>query len=247
MAADGAPSVVRIASLAALDGEIVIAGEEAHYLTRVVRVRAGERVSATDGRGAIATLEILETGSSIRARVLERSRQVRRATLELWCGAPEGDRADWLVEKLGELGVATFVPVHFKRTRWERAEAKRERWDRLATAALRQSRSAWQLEVRPPVPLAEALRSLAPGTGRWVCQAGGAPWVAPQPAAVSAHFVAAVGPSSGFTEDELKSLWDGGFKPVSLARFRLRTETAAMTMAALWGAADNGGVRAAPP
>lgn len=240
MAADGAPSVVRIASLAALDGEIVIAGDEAHYLSRVVRVRAGERVTATDGQGAIATLEVLETGASIRARVLEHSRQERRATLELWCGAPEGDRADWLVEKLGELGVATFVPVHFKRARWERAEAKRERWDRLATAALRQSRSAWQLEVRPPVPLAEALRSLAPTAARWVCRAEGALWVAPPQAAAPARFVATVGPSSGFTDDELKLLADGGFGSISLARFRLRTETAAMTMAALWAAADNG-------
>jgi 16S rRNA (uracil1498-N3)-methyltransferase len=239
LAADGAPSVVRIAPLPALAGEIEIAGEEAHYLARVVRVRAGERVTATDGRGSTATLEVLETGASIRARVLERFTHERRGTLELWCGAPEGDRADWMVEKLGELGVATFVPVHFKRTRWERAEAKRERWDRLATAALRQSRSAWQLEVRPPVSLAEALRSLAPTAARWVCRPEGTPWAPPPQGAAPAHHVATVGPSSGFADDELKSLADGGFESIALARSRLRTETAAMAMAALWAAADN--------
>jgi 16S rRNA (uracil1498-N3)-methyltransferase len=239
LAADGAPSVVRIASLAAAAGEIVIAGDEAHYLARVVRVRAGERVTATDGRGSTATLEVIETGTSIRTRVLEHFTQERRATLELWCGAPEGDRADWMVEKLGELGVATFVPVHFKRARWERAEAKRERWERLAIAALRQSRSAWQLEVRPPVPLAEALRSLAPTSARWVCREDGAPWQLVQGAAARAQCVATVGPSSGFTDDELKSLADGGFESISLGRSRLRTETAAMTVAALRAAADN--------
>jgi 16S rRNA (uracil1498-N3)-methyltransferase len=239
LAADGAPSVVRLASLAASGGEIVIAGDEAHYLARVVRVRAGERVTATDGRGGLATLEVLETGASIRARVVERTAAERRSTLELWCGAPEGDRADWMVEKLGELGVATFVPVHFQRARWERAEAKRERWERLATAALRQSRSAWQLEIRPPVALGEALLGLAGSAPRWVCQAGGAPWVAPRPGAEPARFVAAIGPSSGFTDDELKSLGESGFATVSLASSRLRTETAAVTMAALWAAADN--------
>jgi 16S rRNA (uracil1498-N3)-methyltransferase len=240
LAADGAPSVVRIASLAATGGEIVIAGDEAHYLARVVRVRAGERVTATDGRGATATLEVIETGVSIRARVLDYARQERRATLELWCGAPEGDRADWLIEKLGELGVATFVPVDFKRVRWERAEARRERWERLATAALRQSRSAWQLEVRPPVTLADALRGIGTTGARWICLPEGTPWVAPRRDEQPVHSVAAVGPSSGFGDEELKSLSEAGFAPVSLARSRLRTETAAITMAALWAAADNG-------
>ena len=239
MAADGAPSVVRIASLAGHDGEIVIAGEEAHYLARVVRVRVGEQVTATDGRGSLATLEVLETGASIRARILACSRQERPATLELWCGAPEGDRADWLVEKLGELGVATFVPVQCERVRWERAEAKRERWERLAAAALRQSRSAWQLELRPPVPLGEALRELAGSDPRWVCRPDGAGWVDPRQGGASGRFVAAVGPSSGFTDDELKALSDNGFASVALGRIRLRTETAAITMAALWAAADN--------
>ncbi len=240
MAADGAPSVVRIASLAGHDGEIVIAGEEAHYLARVVRVRVGERVTATDGRGALATLEVLETGASVRARVLDRGRQERPATLELWCGAPEGDRADWLIEKLGELGVAAFVPVQCERVRWERAGAKRERWERLATAALRQSRSAWQLEVRPPVALADAVRELAGPGSRWVCRPDGAPWAEARHGALPGRFVAAIGPSSGFTDGELKLLADSGFASVALGRSRLRTETAAITMAALWAAADNG-------
>jgi 16S rRNA (uracil1498-N3)-methyltransferase len=239
LAADGAPSVVRIADLAGLAGEIVIGGEEAHYLSRVVRVRAGERVTATDGRGATATLEVLETGASVRVRILEHATHQRPATLEIWCGAPEGDRADWMVEKLGELGVAAFVPIQFARARWERAGAKRERWDRLATAALRQSRSAWQLDVREPVALAEALGDSGPAVARWVCVPGGTAWADPRAAAGPGRFVAVIGPSSGFADDELKSLVDRGFGSVALGRSRLRTETAAVSMAALWAAADN--------
>jgi 16S rRNA (uracil1498-N3)-methyltransferase len=231
---------VRIASLASLAGEIVIAGEEAHYLARVVRVRAGEQVAATDGRGAIATLEVLETGASIRARVLSAGRQERAAALEVWCGAPEGDRADWLVEKLGELGVAAFVPVQCERVRWERAEARRERWERLATAALRQSRSAWQLEVRPPVPLVDAVRALSGAAPRWVCRPDGARWPGPVREALAGTCVAAIGPSSGFTDGELKLLADNSFASLALGGSRLRTETAAIAMAVLWAAADNG-------
>lgn len=230
---------MRVASLAGNEDEIVIAGDEAHYLARVVRVRVGERVTATDGHGGIATLEVIETGASVRARVLARGRQERTATLELWCGAPEGDRADWLIEKLGELGVATFVPVQCERARWERAEARRERWERLATAALRQSRSAWQLDVRAPVALADAVRGLA-GTGaRWVCRPDGAVWEGVRGPALLGGCIAAIGPSSGFSDGELNMLSDKGFVGVTLGRSRLRTETAAVAMAALWAAADN--------
>ena len=238
MAADGAPSFVRIASLASHEGELVIAGEEAHYLSRVVRVRTGERLTATDGRGAIATLEVLATGAEIRARVLAMREAVRTATLELWCGAPEGDRADWIVEKLGELGVAVLVPLQCERARWERADRRHERWERLAAAALRQSRSAWQLELRAPVPLADALRALPAGGSRWACLPEGRAWDGR--GAASGPCVAAVGPSSGFTESELKLLSESGFDGVTLGRSRLRTETAAVAMAALWAAADNG-------
>jgi 16S rRNA (uracil1498-N3)-methyltransferase len=224
LAAEGAPSVVRVADLAGHAGEVVIAGEEAHYLARVVRVRAGEQVGATDGRGTIATLEVLDVGASIRARVLSRSRVERGA---------------WLVEKLGELGAAAFVPVHFARVRWERAEAKRERWDRLAAAALRQSRSAWQLEVRSPLTLADALGSLTGVEALRVCRPDGAPWPGRPPAATPGRCVVAIGPSSGFTDGELKVLSEKGFTAVALARARLRTETAAIAVAALWAAADN--------
>jgi RsmE family RNA methyltransferase len=52
-----------------------------------------------------------------------------------------------------------------------------------------------------------------------------------------------VGPSSGFSVEELKYLADNGFLPVGLASSRLRTETAAVALAAIWAAQ---GVHARP-
>ena len=67
MAADAAPSFVYLPELASGGETIEVAGDEAHYLSRVVRVRVGEQVSATDGAGGLATLEVLETGTRLRA------------------------------------------------------------------------------------------------------------------------------------------------------------------------------------
>ncbi len=110
-APDGAPSFVHLPGLAEAAGEIEIVGDEAHYLRRVVRIRPGERVTASDGGGTLAELVVREAGEVVRAEVRARRRVERATVLEVWCGAPEGDRADWLVEKLAELGVATFRPV----------------------------------------------------------------------------------------------------------------------------------------
>lgn len=221
-----------------MGGGVELAGDEAHYLRRVVRVRPGEIVGATDGAGGLASLEVIEATETAQLRVVARETVTRRAELEVWCGAPEGDRADWLVEKLAELGAARLRPVDGRRGRWERFEARRARWERLAVAALRQSRSAFLLEVLPPAPLERAIEQAPTAQARWVCRPDGVP--APGRLTVPAgRAIAVVGPSSGFSDEELKLLSDNGFDGISLAGARLRTETAAVAVAALWAAADN--------
>jgi len=233
-AADGSPSFVHVPALSQSQAgdEIAIEGEEAHYLRRVVRIRPGETVTATDGRGTLAELRLLDAGEGMRAEVRARRRVERAIELTVWCGAPEGDRADWLVEKLAELGAAALQPVDTERARWERAEARADRWGRLAIAALRQSRSAHVLEIHPVRPLTELLRSGRPAGEAFLADPAGAVFN-PAGFAKALRATAAIGPSSGFSADELKRLEECGFVAVRLTEGRLRTETAALALATL--------------
>lgn len=233
MAADAAPGFVHLEALPAVGEEISLAGDEAHYLSRVVRARPGERVRATDGKGALATLEVLESRPHVRVLALERFAEPRAFERVLWVGAPEGDRADWMVEKLAELGVHRLVLVDFERAAWERASGRLERWGRLAVAGLRQSQSAWRLEIEAPRPLDESLRTAPPGASRWVALPGAAA-VADWGGLGAGTRIGAIGPSPGFSEREVKALRDSGFAPAGLGPSRLRTETAALTLAGLW-------------
>ena len=149
----------------------------------------------------------------------------------MWCGAPEGDRADWLVEKLGEVGVARLRLVDTERGRWERAEKRAERWERLAVAAMRQSLSAFRLRIEPPARLADLLAAGVPPAGAWLADPDGAPFAAAG-AAGPGPFAAAVGPSAGFSAAERNALSGSGFVPTRLTPSRLRTETAALALAA---------------
>jgi 16S rRNA (uracil1498-N3)-methyltransferase len=234
-AASGPPSFVHLSRLAPAGATLVIEGDEAHYLSRVVRVRAGETVRASDGGGGVATLEVLAVTPRVEVRVASREQRVRSAELEIWCGAPEGERADWMIEKLAELGAARLLPLQAERGAWNKLEARRERWERLAIAAMRQSLSPWRLEVLPPATLDAMLARADRAGARWLCQPGGGS--PPGPGVATGTTIAVVGPSSGFSDAELKRLREQGFTDVGLSSRRLRTETAALAIAALWACA----------
>ncbi len=232
-AADAAPSFLYLPELAQCRGTVELEGDEARYLSRVVRAREGERVTATDGQGRLATLLVVRSRPEVVVEVEEVRDVPAPAVSRLLCGAPEGDRGDWMVEKLAELGVTELVPVDGVRVRWPEP-LRTDRWERLAVAALRQSRSAWRMRLAPVVGLRAAVESLGAGE-RWLADPAGTP-IGGVPCGAETAVTGAVGPSSGFSDDERNLLQSHGFVPVALAATRLRTETAALAIAAHWAA-----------
>ncbi len=236
-AADAVPSFLYLTEPAAVGDTLVLEGDEGRYLSRVVRARPGDRVTASDGEGTLRTLEVLESRPEVHVRVLAIEPVPAPPAMQLWCGAPEGERGDWLVEKLAELGVTELLPVETERVRWP-SPVRLDRWERLTVAALRQSRAAWKLRVREPMALRDALTGEAP-VERWLADPGGTP-VHDHALAADTPVCGAVGPSSGFSDAERKWLSEQGFVLVSLAASRLRTETAALALASRWASARAG-------
>lgn len=234
--AEAAPRSVFAAALPAVGEPIAWNDDEARYLARVVRARAGASVTATDGHGGVAEVLLTVVGTTCEGRVMRRDQRTRGRTLMLMCGAPEGDRGDWLVEKAAEFGVAVLQPIDTERGAWTQAAAREARWQRLARAALRQSCGCWELELRPVLRLAEAL-TLAAGSERWLAEAGGTA-AGQRPAATSGATTVVVGPASGFSDAERNALAENGFQSIALASVRLRAETAALAAAAWWAAAE---------
>ena len=232
--ADAAPSWLRLPELGAAGERIEFSAEDLHYLLRVCRARAGERVTATDGRGGVAVVLLEPEGAALAGRVESLERRQRSRVAWLLCGAPESGRGDWLVEKLAELGVAVFQPVECARGGWDRATRRRERWLRLATAALRQSRSPFQIELREPISLAEALDALPERGSRWLADQAGSR--GRSAGAAESPAVGAIGPAGGFDEEEWSSLRARSFEPIGLSESRLRSETAALAWASWWAA-----------
>lgn len=233
MPADAAPAWLHVPGLGAAGDSVAFTAWDLHYLTRVCRARAGDRVTATDGRGRVATIRLAAGGGGLAGTVESVEARARTKVARVLCGAPEDGRGDWLIEKLAELGVAVFQPVDCERGGWERAARRRERWERLAVAALRQSQSAFRLEIAAPAALDAAVAGLPAGGTRWLADPAG-----PKGAAggAGAEAAAAIGPAAGFSDAERARLREAGFEPIGLSGNRLRTETAAVAWAAWWAA-----------
>lgn len=234
MAADAAPALLYLPGLPEPGARFELAAADAHYVARVCRARAGERVEATDGRGARAVLRLVEVRPGVVVELEAVTLEPARRQSWVLCGAPEGERADWLVEKLAELGVGRFLPVDTVRGRWRAAGGRRARWERLAVAALRQSRRLHLMTVEDPLPLQQALACLPPGC---TCRLADASGVVPGQDGLSTGeglAIGLIGPSGGVDDGERQAALVAGFRPMRLSDARLRTETAALAWAVWW-------------
>lgn len=190
--------------------------EVAHHLFRVLRLRNGARVTVSDGRGRWRLTEV--DGDTLRAagaiETVAAGRPCRVAV-----AAPKGERFDWLVEKLTEVGVGELTLVTSRRgvVRWDddRATRRLERARRIALEAAAQSRRVWLPTIRGPLTLDEVLAQ--PGTV--VGDPDGAPLVGAEQIVI--------GPEGGFDPEEIP----GHVPRVRLADTVLRVETAAVVAA----------------
>ena len=213
-------------------------GDLARQMSRVLRLRPGDRVVLLDGSGreVVAVLRRVD-GREVVASPLDRRPGAPEpaCAVVLYQGVVRPARFEWLLEKGTELGVAAFVPLRTARSvvRPEGEGARTERWRRIVREAAEQCGRAVLPEVRPPVALTEALPA-APGL-RLVCweAADGLPLrealrreldAGRRPEAVSLF----VGPEGGLTEEEAAAARTAGAEVVSLGRRVLRSETAGL-------------------
>ncbi|MDQ1360758.1 MAG: rRNA (uracil1498-N3)-methyltransferase [Acidimicrobiaceae bacterium] len=206
----------------------VLSRADAHHLTAVLRLRDGEIVVAGDGAGRWARCRI-DSGRSPTGPTLVPLGPVQltapaEPAVTVAFAPVKGDRPEWVVQKLTELGVDRIVPILTARSvvRWEgdRATKSVERLRRVAQEAAAQCRRAWL----PEVAAVSTLGSLAALTGRpttLACPGGGPPDL-DRP-------VVAIGPEGGWDAAELQA----GFDTVGLGGNVLRAETAAVAAGTL--------------
>jgi 16S rRNA (uracil1498-N3)-methyltransferase len=229
--AAGAPCCIVVDDLSG--SHVAIEGAEAEHVRKALRARLGDHVSATDGHGTRAALEISGFHKHVvEARVVSKRLEPRPAR-RLWLAtAADGPRFDWLVEKsveLGAFGLLALEPATGRKPRTER-------WERVARAALGQSLGSWGLRIDSTPGAREAVIAGEPGYEPWASvqvadpDGDAAEGSGEEIGAGGAHLLLA-GPPEGFSSQDrayLQSLPGAG--RIRLGERRLRSETAAMAL-----------------
>lgn len=199
-----------------------------HHLERVLRLRPGDEITVSDGAGGHRQAVLL-AGGELEPAGDPALDERPSPTVAIAFAPAKGDRTDWAVQKLTELGADVIVPMITSRSvvRWEGDAADRhvERLRRIAREAASQSRRTWLPVVEDVAPFAE----VAARAGALMADREGDPLPEELPAEA---VVVLVGPEGGWSDEELAR----GLPRVALGPHVLRTETAAVAAATLLSA-----------
>lgn len=214
--------------------ETVLDGPEGRHAATVRRLRAGEQVLLSDGRGELADCQVLATEhASLRLSVLRRWHEpAPQPRVVLAQALIKGDRGELAVELATEAGVDHIVPWRASRciARWDdgqRGAKAHGRWQGAATQAAKQARRARVPEVTAPVSTRQLGELSAASALSLVLHESAAAALPEQSLPASGDLLLVVGPEGGVSQDELAALTAAGAVPTRLGPSVLRASTAA--------------------
>jgi 16S rRNA (uracil1498-N3)-methyltransferase len=209
---------------------------EAQHVAKVMRAKVGDQITLFDGSGAefLATITALSR-QAVECEILERREIDRELARDVTIAValPKGDRQQWLVEKLTELGATRLVPLVCQRSVAQPVDSALARLRRWSIEAAKQCGRNRLLEIASPekwpqyTANATAAIRLFAHPGQDTRHALGGP---------QDSLIAAIGPEGGWSDEEVANATSNGWQAVSLGPRILRVETAAIALAVLAGA-----------
>ena len=197
--------------------------EESKHCTKVLRMQVGYRIELINGRGlhAITVLEDAHPKRSI-VRVESRHFYEQTPTLHIAMAPTKNlDRIEWYLEKATELGLSKLSFLQCDHS--ERKQVNMERLQKIAIAAMKQSKRFYLPEIEELQSLADFVVKHPKGYFGH-CQDGKKMgW-----SGLGQGFPFLIGPEGDFSTKEINILLESGYQAVEMSSYRLRTETAAL-------------------
>jgi len=203
----------------------------AHYLARVLKLRAGSPLVLFNGDGSDYAAEILSINKDT-AELLINTRLPPAAEspfrISLVQAVSRGERMDYCLQKATELGVSSIQALLTERVEVRLVEKRLARrmthWRGVITSACEQSGRATVPRLFPPVPLHDWQASDTCAMRLVLDPRAGSSLSSRTFNAMAVELL--IGPEGGLSEAELKGLETAGVARVCLGPRILRTETA---------------------
>ena len=229
------------------NGFVTVYGDDAHHISRSLRMAAGEHITVCDMQKYEYECELTDfLPDCVKARVLE---QVKCDTeppyhAHLYQALPKGDKLDQVIQKAVECGVSEITTFESERCivrlKGEGEGKKVERRSRIALEAAKQSGRGIIPEVHPSMLFADAIKAAARADIALFCYEGDGTSSLAEALPMRLEALRAegrltevptvsivIGSEGGFSIAEVETAKEAGLIPVGLGKRILRTETAA--------------------
>ena len=224
-------------------GTVFLEGRDAKHISKVLRMKPGDTVDLTDGRGTDFKGEILEIekdGIRIEIRDATDSATESPVQITVFQGMLKDGKMDTLIRHLTELGITEWVPLRCERAVAvpddKKAARRIQRWETISREALKQCRRSATPHIGLPASIDEVVER-APGFDLKI-----AFWENADLSSKELYrykdkpvqkIAVMIGPEGGFSKKEMDRLQQAGFVPYLMGPRILRAETGAMAACTL--------------
>jgi 16S rRNA (uracil1498-N3)-methyltransferase len=221
---------------------LIISGEEARHIHKVMRLGKGDAVNVIDGEGNCYKTEVERIyGGKIFGRIISRTRNFGEPShyVTLAAGISTCSKFDDIIQKGVELGISRFIPLLTDKSKVKLDDAVRQkkrlkRWHKVAVASVKQSGRSQIPYIEEPQEFPRLFENEAASERILVFDPSGDKnlYNLTIDASIN-HLILVIGPESGFSPEEISLAREKGAAIVTLGRRILRAENAAPSICAL--------------
>src|SRR4030095_14467158 len=217
---------------------IILDEESSRHIVQVLRMKKGEKLNLTEGKGSLLTCVIIESHKKHCTVSVETKIQKPKPKNSCVIGISllkNPNRFEWFLEKAAEIGVDEIIPLICERT--EKEKFRHERLRTILVSAMIQSQQCWLPVLHEPIAYELLFRQdeVANIPDRFIAYCDEEEKANLGKSVDHSFFsrIILIGPEGDFTKGEIDLALRHHFKPVSLGQTRLRTETAGVVAATI--------------
>jgi len=213
-----------------LKGDAYLLNEdESKHIIRVLRLKNGDHIHLTDGKGGLFKAELIDDHPKRCAvSIVESTTEYEKRNFKLHMAvAPTKNmsRYEWFLEKATEIGIDAISPIICDHS--ERKDVKVQRLEKVIVSAIKQSLKAYVPQIDEPIKFKNFVKQAFNGQ-KFIAYCEGKPTHLKELYKANSDVLILIGPEGDFSPEEVKLAQENGFKIISLGNARLRTETAAL-------------------
>jgi len=215
--------------------EIVLDEDTSRHVVQVLRIKEGEKLNLTDGKGNLVTAEVTDNHKKHCSVKVVGSRFTppvpRKITMAISL-LKNTNRFEWFLEKVTEIGISEIIPLICERT--EKQKFRYDRMKGICVSAMLQSQQSWLPVVHEPKQFNHLAIEQFNDQQKFIahCEEFGEKNSLSTFESLN-HSMILIGPEGDFTKQEIELALQNNFIPVSLGDTRLRSETAGVVAATL--------------